>query len=100
VTFADNDGASGDNRVAFDDILSNPGHLGVNATTPVKGKLNATLPIFFPTDADFLGKLGLQIDDIAAFLTSGDTSLVHIQVPDLSNIVSNFHFNRWTTCRY
>src|SRR2546423_9537975 len=65
--------------------------LGVTVE-PFVGALNATLPIFFPTDSDFLGNLGLKVGDIKGFLT-GDTSSVQVQVPDLSNILSNLHFN-------
>lgn len=91
VTLSDNDGTS-DNRVSFTNLLSNLNSVGIHAGA-VTGKLNATLPIFFPTDSDFLGNLGLQVDNLGGFLTTGDTSLVHVQVPDLSNIVNNLNFN-------
>src|SRR5207245_8953505 len=89
ITLDDNDtnATPHDGRLSFADLDK----LTVN-TDPFSGALNATLPIFFPTDSDFLGNLGLQIGDINGFLT-GDTSSVHVQVPDLSNILSNLNFN-------
>src|SRR5207253_4168535 len=76
-----------DNRLSFSDLDK------LTVTTDnFAGALNATLPIFFPTDSDFLGNLGIQIGDIKGFLT-GDTSSFHVDLPDLSNILTNLNFN-------
>jgi Ca2+-binding RTX toxin-like protein len=91
VTLSDNDGTA-DNRVKFTDIFSNINNLGITAG-PIAGKLSATLPIYFPTDSDFLGNLSLKIDDLNHFLTTGDLSDVQTEVPDLSNLLTNLNFN-------
>ncbi|HEV8604724.1 MAG TPA: calcium-binding protein [Tepidisphaeraceae bacterium] len=89
VHLDDNDTSAdpNDNRLSFADLDE------IDVTTDdFDGALNATLPIFFPTDSDFLGNLGIQIGDLKAFIT-GDTSSVHVDVPDLSNILDNLNFN-------
>jgi Ca2+-binding RTX toxin-like protein len=81
-------GNPNDGRLSFGDITS------ITATTNnIVGAMNATLPIFFPSDSDFLGNLGMSIADIETFLGGDFSTGVDIQVPDLSNILTNLDFN-------
>ncbi|MEB3829160.1 proprotein convertase P-domain-containing protein [Phormidium sp. CCY1219] len=78
------DPTPGDNRILFDEFDR------LDATIAMTGGVDATLPIFFPSESNFIGDLGFSVADLSGFLTDPtNPANFNLEVPDLSAMLDN-----------
>ncbi|MCT7991818.1 proprotein convertase P-domain-containing protein [Laspinema olomoucense] len=82
------DPTPGNNRILFTEFAD------LKAEIAMTGAADATLPIFFPSESNFIGDVGFSVTDLSSFLSKpANPENYTVKIPDLSAMLDNLDFS-------
>ncbi|MCT7970157.1 proprotein convertase P-domain-containing protein [Laspinema sp. D1] len=88
IAIALTDPTPGDNRILFTEFAD------LKAAIAMTGAADATLPIFFPSESNFIGDLGFSVTDLSSFLSKpANPENYTVKIPNWSAMLDNLDFS-------